>query len=77
LVIEDETADESPLAARTATHIGANIIRVEATEAKLVNVLEESIWHSELVNSTFHGTGKLLLSEAVRDAGYKVIYSSG
>jgi hypothetical protein len=28
---------------------------VEATEAKLVNVLEDSIWHSEQVNPTLHG----------------------
>ncbi|KAF7367708.1 Asparagine synthetase domain-containing protein [Mycena sanguinolenta] len=73
--IEDESTDESPLAARTAAHLGADLVKVEATEAKLVGLLEESIWHSEHVNTTFHGAGKLLLSSAVREAGYKVALS--
>ncbi|KAF8145640.1 putative asparagine synthase [Mycena galopus ATCC 62051] len=73
--IESEATDESPLAARTAAHLGADLVKVEATEAKLVGILEESIWHSEMVNHTFHGAGKLLLSKAVRDAGYKVALS--
>ncbi|KAF7368151.1 putative asparagine synthase [Mycena venus] len=72
---EDPTTDETPLAARTAAHIGADMITVPATEAALVGMFEESIWHSELPGSTFHGAGKLLLSKAVRDAGYKVALS--
>ncbi|KAF7357967.1 Asparagine synthase [Mycena venus] len=73
--VEDESTDESPLAARTAAHLGANLVKVEATEEKLVNFLEESTWHSEHLNNTFHGAGKLLLSKAVHDAGYKVALS--
>ncbi|KAJ7314555.1 hypothetical protein DFH08DRAFT_972607 [Mycena albidolilacea] len=73
--VEDETTDESPLADRTAAHLGANLIKVDATEARLVGVLEESIWHSEFINNTFRGAGKLLLSKAVHDAGYKVALS--
>ncbi|KAJ6594833.1 putative asparagine synthase [Mycena capillaripes] len=73
--VEDETTDESPLAIRTAAHLGAELIKVEATEARLVNVFEESVWHTEHLNSTFHGAGKLLLSKAVHDAGYKVALS--
>ncbi|KAJ6453218.1 putative asparagine synthase [Mycena vitilis] len=73
--VEDDTTDESPLAERTAAHIGADLVKVPATEERLVSVLEESIWHSEQINSTFHGAGKLLLSKAVRDAGFKVALS--
>ncbi|KAJ6483936.1 putative asparagine synthase [Mycena sanguinolenta] len=73
--VESEATDESPLAERTAAHIGADLVKVEATEAKLVGVLEECVWHSEMVASTFHGVGKLLLSKAVHDAGYKVALS--
>ncbi|KAF8205841.1 asparagine synthase-domain-containing protein [Mycena galopus ATCC 62051] len=72
---EDPTTDETPQAARTAAHIGADMITVPATEAALVGMFEESIWHSELPGSTFHGAGKLLLSKAVRDGGYKVALS--
>ncbi|KAJ7194329.1 putative asparagine synthase [Mycena pura] len=73
--IEDPTTDESPLAERTAVHIGADLRKVDATEALLVDFFEESIWHSEQPNATFHGAGKLLLSRAVRDAGFKVVLS--
>ncbi|KAF8170513.1 putative asparagine synthase [Mycena galopus ATCC 62051] len=73
--IEDETTDESPLAIRTVEHLGARLIKVDATESRLVDMFEESVWHTEVANSTFHGAGKLLLSKAVRDAGYKVALS--
>ncbi|KAJ7615950.1 putative asparagine synthase [Roridomyces roridus] len=73
--IEDDSTDESPLARRSAAHIGADMHEVPATEAKLVDVLEESIYHSELIAATFHGAGKLLLSKAVREKGYKVVLS--
>ncbi|KAF8202636.1 putative asparagine synthase [Mycena galopus ATCC 62051] len=71
----DQAGDEFPLAARTAAHLGADLIKVEATEAKLVAILEETVWHSETIHHTFHGAGKLLLSKAVREAGYKVALS--
>ncbi|KAJ7214900.1 putative asparagine synthase [Mycena pura] len=73
--IEDPSTDESPLAERTAAHIGADLRKVDATEALLVGMLDESIWHSEQPTTTFHGAGRLLLSRAVRDAGFKVILS--
>ncbi|KAJ7828764.1 putative asparagine synthase [Mycena olivaceomarginata] len=67
--VDDPTTDESPLAARAAAHIGADIHMVSATEATLVDVLEQSIWHSEQPNVTFHAAGKMLLSKAVHEAG--------
>ncbi|KAJ7244947.1 putative asparagine synthase [Mycena rebaudengoi] len=72
---EDETTDESPIAARTAAHIGANMHVVNATEAKLVGALEDAIWHSEQPNTTFHGAGKILMSRAIRSEGFKVVLS--
>ncbi|KAJ7151764.1 putative asparagine synthase [Mycena crocata] len=73
--IEDEVTDESPIAARTAAHLGAEIHMVKATEQGLVDSLEEAIWHSEQPNTTFHGAGKIILSKAVRSNGYKVALS--
>ncbi|KAJ7229984.1 hypothetical protein GGX14DRAFT_581738 [Mycena pura] len=64
---QDPTTDESPLAKRTAVHIAADLRKIDATEARLVGFLEESIWHSEQPATTF--------SRAVRDAGYKVVDS--
>ncbi|KAK7001492.1 asparagine synthetase domain-containing protein [Favolaschia claudopus] len=72
---KDPATDESPLAERTANFIGAELIKVEATEAKLVGFLEDAMYHCEHVTNTFHGAGKLLLSKAVRDAGFKVALS--
>ncbi|KAJ6483943.1 putative asparagine synthase [Mycena sanguinolenta] len=73
--VESQASDESPLAERTAAHIGADLVKVEATEAKLVDVFEECVWHTETVSATFHDAGKFLLSKAVHDAGYKVALS--
>ncbi|KAJ7194316.1 putative asparagine synthase [Mycena pura] len=61
--IEDPTTDESPLAEQTAVHIGADLRKVDATEA----LLQPTV--------TFSGAGKLLLSRAVHDAGFKVVLS--
>ncbi|KAF7297591.1 Asparagine synthetase domain-containing protein [Mycena kentingensis (nom. inval.)] len=73
--VEDPGADESPLAERTAKHIGANLVQVPATEQLLVDTLDDAVWHSEQPASTFHAAGKCLLSKAVRDAGFKVVLS--
>jgi hypothetical protein len=72
---EDEITDESPIAARTANHLGAEIKLVNATESALVATFEESIWHTEMPNTTFHSAGKMLLSKAVRSNRYKVLIS--
>ncbi|KAJ6494705.1 putative asparagine synthase [Mycena vitilis] len=72
---EDPATDETPAATRTAAHIGADMITIPATEAALVSMFEESVWHTEIPGSTFHGAGKLLLSKAVREAGFKVALS--
>ncbi|KAJ7648533.1 putative asparagine synthase [Mycena rosella] len=73
--IENETTYESPIAARTANHLGAEIILVNATESALLDVIEEAIWHTEMPNTTFQSAGKILLSRAVRSNGYKVVLS--
>ncbi|KAJ7070125.1 putative asparagine synthase [Mycena amicta] len=73
--VEDPATDESPLAERTAVHIGADLVRVHATEQSLVNAFEDAMWHSEKPCTTFHAAGKTLLSKAVRDAGFKVVLS--
>jgi asparagine synthase (glutamine-hydrolysing) len=71
-LIESDETDESPLAMRTAAHLGADMHMVNATEAALVGTFEDSVWHSEMPASSFHGAGKILLSRSVRSQGYKV-----
>ncbi|KAJ7114619.1 putative asparagine synthase [Mycena crocata] len=72
---ENTTTDESPMAKRTAVHLGAEIQIVNATESALMDTFEDSVWHSEMPAATFHGAGKMLLSRAVRRGGYKVVLS--
>jgi asparagine synthase (glutamine-hydrolysing) len=45
---------------------------VTPSEQELVDEFEYSVWHSEAPLSLLHGAGKILLSRAVRDAGFKV-----
>ncbi|KAF8157456.1 putative asparagine synthase [Mycena galopus ATCC 62051] len=73
--IENENTDESPIALRTAEHLGAEVKIVNATESALMDLFEKSVWQSEMVNATFHSAGKMLLSKAVRDNGFKVALS--
>ncbi|KAJ7762636.1 putative asparagine synthase [Mycena metata] len=67
--------DEGPMATRTAVHLGAATHMVNVDEAALVSTLEESVWHSEQPNTTFHGAGKIILSRHVRNRGFKVVLS--
>ena len=69
---ESEATDESPIALRTASFLGAEVKLVNATESALVGAIEEAIWHSEMPNTTFQGAGRILLSKAVRSNGFKV-----
>ncbi|KAF7310131.1 Asparagine synthase [Mycena indigotica] len=71
--IEDPSTDESPLAEHTAEFIGANLVKVPTTEALLVEVLEDTIYHGEQPSATFHACGKTLLSRAVKKGGFKVV----
>jgi asparagine synthetase B (glutamine-hydrolysing) len=55
-----------------AESIGAIMHLVKPTEKDLVDAFEPSVWHSEAPLMYLHGAGKILLSKAVRDKGFKV-----
>ncbi|KAJ7128036.1 putative asparagine synthase [Mycena epipterygia] len=67
--------DEGPIASRTAAFVGAEEHMVRVTEADLVEVLEQTVWHAEQPITSFHGAGKYLLSKFVHEKGYKVVLS--
>ncbi|KAF7296690.1 Asparagine synthase [Mycena chlorophos] len=73
--LEDPANDETAHAEHTAAHLGAELVKVPATEQLLVEALDESTWHNEHPTSILHAAGKALLSKAVRDAGFKVVLS--
>ncbi|KAJ7121253.1 putative asparagine synthase [Mycena crocata] len=67
--------DEAPVARRMAESIGAIMHLVKPTEKELVAEFEPSVWHSEAPLMYLHGAGKILLSKAVREKGFKVVLS--
>ncbi|KAJ7497728.1 putative asparagine synthase [Mycena latifolia] len=67
--------DEAPVARRMAESIGAIMHIVRPTEEDLVAEFEPSVWHSEAPLMYLHGAGKILLSRAVREKGFKVVLS--
>ncbi|KAJ7693429.1 putative asparagine synthase [Mycena rosella] len=67
--------DEAPVARRMAESIGAIMHIVRPTEKDLVDEFEPSVWHSEAPLMYLHGAGKILLSRAVREKGFKVVLS--
>ncbi|CAK5281272.1 unnamed protein product [Mycena citricolor] len=67
--------DEAPVALRMADSIGAIMHFVKPTEEDLVAEFEKSVWQSEAPLMYLHGAGKIVLSKAVRDKGFKVVLS--
>ncbi|KAK1219531.1 hypothetical protein PQX77_017719 [Marasmius sp. AFHP31] len=65
--------DEGPIAQRMADFIGAESHMITPSEKEIVDHFEASVYHSEQPVTTFHGAGKLILSEYVRDHGFKVV----
>ncbi|ESK93670.1 likely peroxisomal biogenesis aaa atpase pex1 [Moniliophthora roreri MCA 2997] len=65
--------DEGPIARRMAESIGAIIHMVTPTEKDLVDQFPKAVYHTEQPTLSFHGTGKMILSEYVRDNGCKVV----
>ncbi|KAJ7576700.1 hypothetical protein C8J56DRAFT_899787 [Mycena floridula] len=55
-----------------AESIGAIIHMVPPTEEDLVRYFETAVYRAEQPTSTFHGSGKIILSDFVRKHGYKL-----
>ena len=56
-----------------AESIGAEIHMVTPTEEDLVRTFPKAVYHSEQPTLAFHSAGKVILSEYVRNHGYKVV----
>src|SRR5260370_19949544 len=67
--------DEGDIAREMATRAGANFHPIPIKQSDIADHFAEAIWHSETLFSNGHGVSKYLLSRAVRDAGYKVVYT--
>jgi len=75
LTFDQAAYDESEIAREMAAKAGANFHPIPIKQSDIADHFEEAIWHSETLFSNGHGVSKYLLSRAVRDAGYKVVYT--
>ena len=67
--------DEGDIAREMAAQAGAKFHPIPIKQSDIAENFANAIWHSETLCANGHGVSKYLLSRAVRDAGYKVVYT--
>lgn len=75
LTFDQAAYDESAIAEEMAARAGAKYYPIPIKQADLADHFADAIWHSETLFLNGHGISKFLLSRAVRDAGYKVVFT--
>lgn len=75
LTFDQVAYDEGEIAGEMAALVGAKFCPIPIKQADIAANFSDAIWHSETLFSNGHGVSKFLLSRAVRDAGYKVVYT--
>jgi asparagine synthase (glutamine-hydrolysing) len=75
ITFDDAVFDESALAQQQAERSGATFHPVPVTQQSLADAYGDAVWHAETVFVNGHGVAKYLLSEAVNDAGIKVVFT--
>jgi asparagine synthase (glutamine-hydrolysing) len=75
LTFDQAAYDEGEIAREMAGLAGAKFHPIPVKQSHLADHFEDAIWHSETFFSNGHGISKFLLSRAVREAGYKVVYT--
>jgi len=75
LTFDQAAYDEGDIAREMAARAGADFHPIPIKQSDVADHFADAIWHSETLFSNGHGVSKFLLSRAVRDAGYKVVYT--
>ncbi|MEO8428815.1 MAG: asparagine synthase-related protein, partial [Verrucomicrobiota bacterium] len=75
LTFDQAAYDEGEIAREMAARAGADFCPIPVKQSDIAEHFADAIWHSETLFSNGHGVSKYLLSRAVRDAGYKVVYT--
>lgn len=73
LSFDDPKSDEFDLAACSAAGFGARHTKVSVTDQSLASNFRQTIWHCENLVANANSVAKFSLSQAVRDAGYRVV----
>lgn len=75
LTFDDALYDESALAEKQATRVGASYNPIPITQRDIADNYSDALWHNESLFINGHSSAKFLLSKAVRDAGIKVVFT--
>ena len=75
LTFDQADYDEGRIAEEMAARAGAEFIPIPIRHADLADHFAAAIGHAETLFINGHGIAKFLLSRAVRDAGYKVVFT--
>ncbi len=73
IAFEEEVYDERPVAEEMAAHAGANFHCFEMSADLRADHFADAIWHAEDPHGNGNTVAKYLLSERVRDFGFKVV----
>ena len=73
LCFDTAAYNEEHVAQEMAEQAGANFHPLPIKQTQLADNFADAVWHSETITSNPHGVAKFLLSELVRDSGYKVV----
>jgi asparagine synthase (glutamine-hydrolysing) len=73
IAFEEGPFDEGPIAEEMAAHVGANFHRFRMPEELLADHFADAIWQCETIAFNANCVAKYLLSEKVRDFGFKVV----
>ena len=75
LTFDQDAYNEGPIAREMAAQAGANFHPIPVKQADIAEHFADAVYHSETLFANGHGVSKFLLSRAVRDAGFKVVYT--
>jgi asparagine synthase (glutamine-hydrolysing) len=75
LTFGDPLYNEAAIAEKQAAFVGASYHPIPITSRDIADNFANAIWHSEAPMFNGHGVAKYLLSQGVRDAGIKVVFT--
>jgi asparagine synthase (glutamine-hydrolysing) len=73
IAFEQEAYNEEKIAREMAESVGANLQVIPITESDLAANFADAVFHGETLCVNAHSTAKYVLSQAVSQAGYKVV----
>jgi asparagine synthase (glutamine-hydrolysing) len=75
LTFDQDAYNEGPIAQEMAARAQANFRPIPIKQRDIAENFSDAVFHSETLFANGHGVSKFLLSRAVRDAGFKVVYT--